>query len=274
MADLQTAAKRVRSADALLITAGAGMGVDSGLPDFRGNEGFWRAYPMLAKLGLRFEAMANPAWFDQAPELAWAFYGHRLNLYRRTKPHPGFGHLLELGRSKPLGYFVYTSNVDGHFQKAGFDPERIVECHGSIEHWQCTARCCQQIWEAPPQEIAIDEAQFVAQRPLPACHHCGAVARPNVLMFGDGRWLSQRSAAQERRFDDWLRIVKQRAGKIAIIELGAGTAIPAIRQTSEEIAARLGGQLVRINPREPQAAPDATSIATGAVDGLRLLLES
>ena len=73
---LQRAAEALRQADALLITAGAGMGVDSGLPDFRGREGFWRAYPTVAKLGLSFEEMANPHWFAENPELAWAFYGH------------------------------------------------------------------------------------------------------------------------------------------------------------------------------------------------------
>lgn len=49
---IKRAAEVLGAADALLITAGAGMGVDSGLPDFRGREGFWRAYPLIAKLGL------------------------------------------------------------------------------------------------------------------------------------------------------------------------------------------------------------------------------
>ena len=75
------AAVALQAADALLVTAGAGMGVDSGLPDFRGQQGFWRAYPAIARLGLCFEEMANPAWFDKDAALAWAFYGHRLNLY-------------------------------------------------------------------------------------------------------------------------------------------------------------------------------------------------
>ena len=52
------------------------MGVDSGLPDFRGDRGFWKAYPPYAKLGLHFAEMANPRWFDSDPELAWGFYGH------------------------------------------------------------------------------------------------------------------------------------------------------------------------------------------------------
>src|SRR5687767_9842489 len=86
---LARAAAAVRDADALLVTAGAGMGVDSGLPDFRGTEGFWRAYPAFARLGLRFEQLASPAWFARDPHLAWGFYGHRLNLYRATTPHAG-----------------------------------------------------------------------------------------------------------------------------------------------------------------------------------------
>lgn len=68
----------LRDAGGLLITAGAGMGVDSGLPDFRGSEGFWRAYPALQLYDLSFEDMANPARFAEHPKLAWGFYGHRM----------------------------------------------------------------------------------------------------------------------------------------------------------------------------------------------------
>jgi hypothetical protein len=88
------AAEAIREATALLITAGAGMGVDSGLPDFRGTDGFWKAYPALAKLGVRFEQMSHPRWFERSPELAWAFYGYRLKRHwigaqrrRRNRPH-------------------------------------------------------------------------------------------------------------------------------------------------------------------------------------------
>src|SRR6202000_33652 len=110
---LERAAQAIQGADAFLITAGAGIGVDSGLPDFRGAEGFWKAYPVIAKLGLSFSQMANPSWFETDPALAWAFYGHRLNLYRRTVPHSGFQLLLRAAKQKPKGYFVFTSNVDG-----------------------------------------------------------------------------------------------------------------------------------------------------------------
>ena len=79
MNSIERASQTVRDSSFLIIAAGAGMGVDSGLPDFRGNEGFWRAYPPLAKLGLEFAEIANPHWFERDPQLAWGFYGHRLN---------------------------------------------------------------------------------------------------------------------------------------------------------------------------------------------------
>ena len=174
----------LEKADALLITAGAGMGVDSGLPDFRGVEGFWNAYPKAKELGLRFEEMANPEWFKSDPALAWAFYGHRLHLYRDTQPHVGFHKLLEYSKSKKFGAHIFTSNVDGQFQKAGFDENQIMECHGSIHHLQCSQNCQGSIWSAKDTFVEVEEG-FKAKAPFASCIHCGAIARPNILMFGD-----------------------------------------------------------------------------------------
>lgn len=67
---LLEAANHLREADALLITAGAGMGVDSGLPDFRGTDGFWGTYPALGRAMLEFEEIANPEAFVERPYLA------------------------------------------------------------------------------------------------------------------------------------------------------------------------------------------------------------
>src|SRR5438270_4816855 len=105
------AAQAVAGADAMLIGAGAGMGVDSGLPDFRGNQGFWNAYPPYARLGLSFSELASPRWFAADPAFAWGFYGHRRNLYRDTPPHDGFDILLSCARRMADGAFVFTSNV-------------------------------------------------------------------------------------------------------------------------------------------------------------------
>lgn len=273
MTHMRQAADAIRTADALLITAGAGMGVDSGLPDFRGNEGFWKAYPLVARLGLSFAAMANPAWFEKDPHLAWAFYGHRLGLYRRTRPHAGFVKLLEWTAAKPGGYFVFTSNVDGHFQRAGFSAERIVECHGSIHHFQCADGCTESIWEAGDEHVTVDESAFRAANPLPRCRHCGGMARPNILMFGDGSWVADRSHAQHDRLSQWLRELEKMSARLTIIELGAGTAIPTVRCTSESVAKRLGGNLIRINPRETGVPEGGFGIRMGALEGIQKIEE-
>jgi NAD-dependent SIR2 family protein deacetylase len=262
---IREAAQVIAQADALLITAGAGMGVDSGLPDFRGVEGFWRAYPKARELGLRFEEMANPRWFERDPHLAWAFYGHRLHLYRATRPHKGFEILRKLSNTKKYGSFIFTSNVDGQFQKAGFDPERIMEVHGSIHHLQCTRNCRGAIWPADGIAIEIEEG-FRAKDPLPRCPHCSTTARPNILMFGDGEWESSRTNAQSRRLQNWLRTLEQSGARLAIIELGAGTTLPMVRRSGEDIARHFDTPLIRINPREAQGAE--IGVAMGALQAL------
>ncbi|WP_345781544.1 Sir2 family NAD-dependent protein deacetylase [Persephonella sp.] len=272
--NIQQAKEVLKEADALLITAGAGMGVDSGLPDFRGTEGFWRAYPIAKKLGLRFEELANPRWFKENPKLAWAFYGHRLNLYRKTQPHEGFHILRKLGESKKGKYFVFTSNVDGQFQKAGYDEKRIVEIHGSIHHLQCTLPCTDDIWPADNIEIDIDMEKFEAKEPLPRCIHCGEIARPNILMFGDWEWIPHRTQGQEFRFENWLEHIYDMDYKLAIVEIGAGKAVPTVRVTSESIAYRYNGTLIRINPRDYDVPSSKhISLPMKGLEGIRAITE-
>ena len=166
---LEHAASLVQQADLLIIAAGAGMGVDSGLPDFRGNDGFWQAYPALGRARLAFASVASPSTFHADPALAWGFYGHRLRLYRETAPHAGFGLLKQWGERMPLGYGVFTSNVDGQFQRAGFDPQRIHECHGSIHHLQCLAPCGPHIWSADDFTPRVDADACRLLNRAPAC---------------------------------------------------------------------------------------------------------
>jgi NAD-dependent SIR2 family protein deacetylase len=262
----ERAAEIVANADALLIGAGAGMGVDSGLPDFRGNEGFWRAYPPFAKLGLGFMDMANPRWFSSDPRLAWGFYGHRLNLYRATAPHAGFEILRGWGERMPRGCFVFTSNVDGQFQKAGFPDESIVECHGSIHHLQCSGGC-DGIRDAADVSVEVDQSTFRVVGDLPLCPDCGAVARPNILMFGDWGWLSERSGEQDHRFDAWQNGLRD--ARLVVVECGAGSAVPTVRYQCEAVAGYHGGTLIRINPREPGGPPGTISFETSALEALR-----
>lgn len=269
-AELARAAEWIGGADALLITAGAGMGVDSGLPDFRGAQGFWRAYPALGRARMAFEEIANPAAFRSDPALAWGFYGHRLSLYRDTEPHAGFAVLKKWAARMPAGAFVFTSNVDGQFQKAGFDPERICEVHGSIHRLQCGEPCGEEVWPADGflPEVDADACRLRGEPPrCPRCPRCGALARPNVLMFDDGAWLGRHSEMQRRRLDAWRRGVE----RLLVVELGAGLAVPTVRWFGES----LGVPLLRINPDAPECGlsrslglPLGARAALAAIDAL------
>lgn len=259
------AASWIVEADSLVITAGAGIGVDSGLPDFRGAGGFWKAYPALKPMGFDFYDIASPRAFDDKPQYAWGFYGHRLNLYRTTQPHEGFAHLLRWGNLKQKGYWVFTSNVDAQFQKAGFDARYIHECHGSIHHLQCTDMCHWDIWPADQFFPNVDEACCELTNSLPSCPHCGEVARPNILMFDDANWLSSRAGGQNIRQERWLSTVQ----KPVVVELGAGTVIPSARRFGEMLCKNHNARLIRINPDESQTEGDKQlSIPMGALEAL------
>jgi NAD-dependent SIR2 family protein deacetylase len=168
-----------------------------------------------------------------------------------------------------LSCVLMTSNVDGQFQKAGFDTDRILEIHGSIHRLQCTVPCCPKLWSADSLQVSVDAAALHATSALPFCPRCGAVARPNILMFGDRSWISHASDYQESAFESWLRTLGGK--RLVIIECGAGTAIPSIRWISGNVAEKSNSPLIRINPREAQVLPGQFSIPTGALEGLSLL---
>lgn len=255
------AARLIAAADGLVITAGAGLGVDSGLPDFRGREGFWRAYPALAAARIDFEEAACPATFRRDARLGWGFYGHRLALYRRTRPHAGFQILQRLAAARPEGAFVFTSNVDGQFAQAGFASARICEVHGSIHHLQCLEPCSPRLWPADEVRPEVDEAACRLVSDLPLCPYCGRLARPNILMFADDGWVAARTRGQQERLAAWLR----RVSDPVVVELGAGSHVPTVRWFDES----LGVPLIRINPTEPEVArASGVAIRAGALAAL------
>jgi len=266
VADLQegyaAAARLIDEADALIICAGAGMGVDSGLPDFRGAEGFWKAYPALGRAKIRFEEIASPKTFRRDPALAWGFYGHRLALYRKTVPHAGFELLQKIAVTMPRGAFVFTSNVDGQFQRAGFAYEQMVECHGSIHYLQCLDRCSDAAWNAEGFQPQIDPERCRVVKDMPRCPKCNALARPAILMFNDWDWADRRTRWQSARFSEWRDTVE----RPVVIELGAGSAIPTVRCFGQSQDC----PMIRINPTEWQVARRGdVGIPTGALEGIK-----
>jgi len=264
---LRHAAELVQTADMMLFVTGAGMGIDSGLPDFRGNQGFWRAYPALGRSGIDFISIASPRAFRRNPEMAWGFYGHRLNLYRQTLPHPGFHILRKWGEQSLRGCAVFTSNVDGQFQTAGFDDGLIAECHGSIHYLQCLDACTTDIWPADEFTPQVDAENCLLLNEPPRCPHCGGLVRPNIYMFGDDEWIERRSASQLARLERWL----DGAERLLVIEIGAGNAIATARDFTHRVAFDFQALVLRINPQDAavHGNPGHVGLAMGGLQALR-----
>jgi len=216
--------------------------------------------------------VASPQTFERDASLAWGFYGHRLNLYRHIQPHKGFAILKAWTLAKPMPGWVYTSNVDGQFQKEGFDGNSIHECHGSLHHLQCSRRGCSDIWSADCFDPQVDEEACRLRNDLVRCPTCGQLARPNVLMFSDWGWIGKRSDAQRNREVAWLAEMAQHRARIAVIELGAGTTIPSVRHFSQRLISDLDARLVRINVRESEVPSSRdVGLGMGAMAALRTI---
>jgi NAD-dependent SIR2 family protein deacetylase len=145
----------------------------------------------------------------------------------------------------PHGAFVITSNVDGQFQKAGFEELRVLEVHGSIHRLQCCGPCCSIVWSAQNIEPTVNNArcEWVGNN-LPTCDRCRKIARPNILMFDDWDWNSVHTENQRTALEIW----SSKSTRRVVVELGAGIDIPTIRYTS----LAQGCPVIRINTRHAE----------------------
>jgi hypothetical protein len=107
-----------------------------------------------------------------------------------------------------------------------------------------------------------------AIEPLPRCSRCGAIARPNILMFGDWEWDRRRTDAQQQRMNRWFQEIG--SANLVTVECGSGQAISTVRRFCEE-ASRARRTLIRINPREADVPPGQIGIAAGAMETLRAI---
>ena len=120
------------------------------------------------------------------------------------------------------------------------------------------------IWPAKHFTPEIDEANCRMVSDLPTCELCGSIARPNIMMFGDYGWYSDRTDAQQEHFRAWRHSVE----RPVVIELGAGEAIPSARRFGES----QGCPLIRINPRDYKfRTANGTSMPCGALAGLQAI---
>jgi NAD-dependent SIR2 family protein deacetylase len=260
---LPTIREWLENADALVINTGAGMGVDSGLADYRGDGGQWGQVESENAQSV-FEVV-NPAAFLENPFYTWKLFGQRIKEYADTEPHQGFYILKSWIERYQLDYFCLTSNIDSHFQKAGFADEHIRELHGTLAYFQSSnPQESAEIWK---NELTGEEIMRNAEKGIfPTCPVTGTAARPNVYMFRDNTYINTRSKQQEQNFQLFLE--RNWDKKIVVFEIGSGPHVQTVRIKTRMLRSQVGAQVVRINPKDYSIKPPNIGIAQGALAAL------
>jgi NAD-dependent SIR2 family protein deacetylase len=243
---LEQIASWILEADVLVINTGAGMGVDSGLPDYRGTVGGqWGKIE--AQEGKSIFEIVNPQNFIDNPDFAWKFFLERMKMYEKTTPHKGFSILMDWTKKYFSDFFILTSNIDNQFLKAGFEAEKIRELHGSIFHFQSEdPKAYNEIWK---NEISTEELEKqVAMGNYPTCPDSTIPARPNVYMFRDETYINRRSKGQDKHFQEFLKV--NTGKKFLVLEIGSGPHVQSIRIKTRMLRKDYEARVVRINPKD------------------------
>lgn len=168
---VEAARDLVGGASRILVLTGAGISTDSGIPDFRGPNGVWTRDPEAEKHStlshyLGDESVRRGAWLRRLDNPAW-----------EARPNAGHLALVDLERSGRLSLLV-TQNVDGLHQRAGSDPELVVEMHGSIRGVHCVG--CG--WRGPMGPVL---ERVRSGDTDPRCERCGGILKSTTVLFGE-----------------------------------------------------------------------------------------
>ena len=244
---LQKAETAIAKADAVLIGAGAGLSTAAGInydgPDFE------KAFAdMIAHYG--FTDLYTSSFYPfKSEEEKWAYWSRHID-YARFAPEgkPLYSHLLEMVQGKE--YFVITTNVDGQFAKAGFDPDKVFEVQGDYGLMQCATACHPKRYSNESlvkQMVAEQQDCRIPSALVPRCPVCGGPMEINVrkdqYFVEDDRWHLQA--------DRYNAFLEKSLGKrkLVLLEYGVGYNTPTIiRFPFERMAASYPDvTLIRIN---------------------------
>ncbi|MEM7203532.1 MAG: Sir2 family NAD-dependent protein deacetylase [Planctomycetota bacterium] len=223
----------------IVVLTGAGISAESGIPTFRGPEGYWT----VGSTHYRAEELATFAAFSQMPEEVWAWYLYRRSGCRQAEPNAAHRALVTLEAALGDRFLLVTQNVDGLHPRAGNSAERTYAIHGNLDLRRCANECGAPI--APFDAPALDDwakgrALTGAEAALLRCDRCGGWLRPHVL------WFDECYDEARYRFDSSLRAAHT-ADLLLVIGTSGATNLP--NQMCETVHAR-GAPFVVLN-RDP-----------------------
>jgi NAD-dependent deacetylase len=219
----------------IVFLTGAGVSAESGIPTFRGPEGYWR----VGSVNYRAEDLATYEAFSRMPEDVWAWYLYRRGVCRAARPNAAHLALVELEQALGPRFLLVTQNVDGLHLRAGSSTERTYQIHGNIDFMRCED-------EHPklrpiPEVIPLDwpKAKALGDGERSALRACDGEswARPHVLFFDE----SYDEALF--RFESTLRAMKEAAALVVVGTSGA-TSLPS---HCVDLATHRGIPLVVVN---------------------------
>ncbi len=181
---LQTVLTRFQaSTGRMTVLTGAGISVESGIPTFRGPEGYWT----IGSREFRPEEMATSAMFRADPWGVWSWYLYRRGVCLQARPNSGHRAVARIEALLGDRFKLITQNVDGLHLRAGNSVARTYQIHGNLHYMSCFSRCCRILY-AIPEEIGHKEPGEPLtdqEKGLLRCPRCGRIARPHVLWFDE-----------------------------------------------------------------------------------------
>jgi NAD-dependent deacetylase len=167
----------------LTVLTGAGISAESGIPTFRGPEGFWT----VGAKEYQPQEMATYRMFSTDPWEVWRWYLYRLGICAQAAPNPGHAAIVAMEQLFSDRFTLITQNVDGLHLRAGSSPERTYQIHGNIFFRRCDRPCTNEIFPMPAGIGGKQrhEPMTDPEKEALGCPLCGGFTRPHVLWFDE-----------------------------------------------------------------------------------------
>jgi len=270
---MEVLAEAVRSKGRITVLTGAGISAESGIPTFRGPEGFWT----VGSREYHPQEMATFSMFGKNPEAVWVWYLYRMGLCRQARPNAGHRALAFMESRLGERFTLITQNVDNLHIQAGSSLERTYQIHGNIFYTRCASSCMDAILPVPDALLPKKKggSLTVEEKNLLTCPACGGWLRPHVL------WFDETYDEPNYRFDSALETA-QRTQLLITVGTAGATTLP---NHIVDIVYNDGGLMIDINVADnpfgrvarqsgygifiQRASSEALSQLAGAIDDQR-----
>jgi len=255
----EVAAQVLHRSSRVVVLTGAGISAESGIPTFRGADGFWT----VGSENYRPQELATWEKYNEMAQELWRWYQYRWGICRKATPNAGHKALVELDSLVPGGVLLVTQNIDGLHRDAGSDEARLCEIHGRIDQMRCDDRvegaCLHGVdWDDPANferiqstlERTPEPAEDEESERVPSCARCGVRQRPKILWFDE----SYNEAIYRSKT---VIAATEACDALLIIGTQLTTGLP---NRMVQLARNSGALIIRIDPLVDLAQPSSTGM--------------